>query len=1245
MKKINYIILLCLAIISYKVKAQSNENYIYKKVYQEEVSSSTGTFVNETKSIQEVTYFDGLGRPMQKVGIDQSPSRYDIITHMEYDDFGRVEKEYLPYDYAWGAIGSYRTNAKTYTSTYYNKSKYDYTTNPYSEKDFDDSPLNRVEKQAAPGTSWKMGSGHEIEMDYQTNTNADNVKEYGVSLSYANNTYTPLLIRRASNSGRYTAGELIKKVTKNENHTSTTKLNTIEEYTDKLGNVILKRTYNDQSASGGSAQEPHDTYYVYDDFGNLSFVLSPEMNAGSNSLSVVRANINALGYKYVYDNRKRLVEKQIPGKAVEYIIYNKLDQEIMIQDGNQRASNKWLFTKYDAFGRVAYTGIATDSRNRYQIQTVVNSLTGNLWVVRNANAVTIGGASVHYNNGGYPTSTITEVYAIDYYDDYDFNLAGSDANVTAYGVSNSSNVEGLSTGNKVKVLDTNNPNKWITTVMYYDEKGREIYTYIDNDYLETTDIVEMNLDFVGKPNNTSSKHIKNGNTLTVLDNFTYDHAGRPISHTQCISNDELCYECYNPDGSNGGTTTESPPVDIIHQSPMVVPGGTYEADRMIQSNITFTNSSTVNYKAGKCIQLQPGFLSPYGKTFSGTINASSGSNNGDNPTYGGEELIALNTYDQLGQLISKKVGGSVSSTITNSPGLQTVNFDYNVRGWLKGINDVDNLGPDLFGFQLHYDNPTHNTAEALFNGNISQANWATKSENSSKFWYIYHYDALNRINSAQFAGGGFWDRYSLHDVAYDKNGNITDLRRNGSQNTGSYTNMDNLTYTYSGNKLTSLADAGNDNYGFINRTRANQSDEYTYDANGNMKTDYNKGITNVDYNYMDLPTKVNVNNGTNNGNIKFIYDAIGMKQRKIVSTGATTDYAGNYIYENDDLKFFSQPEGYIEPVGSGYHYVYQYKDHLGNIRLSYADRDNNGSISANTEIIEEHNYYPFGLKHKGYNDVASGPTYPYGYNGKEENDELGLQWLDFTARNYNPEIGRWMNIDPLADEFNEWSPYNYTLNNPVMYVDPDGKSATLIGGVVGGIFGAAKAAFNNENILAGATEGAIAGAVTGLAIDAAAATVATGGVAGVVIVAVAGAAGAVVGDVAGQIVTQATETGQVTNISTENFAQKAITGAAGGAVGGTVTGVVTKAAAPIQSVMSKNITQASDELTTIGNATKGNLSPSANQAVINQNVTTAQNKITQGMSEVAKNAGEQGTKIAITTKTSIEAIKSFDEQD
>ena len=79
------------------------------------------------------------------------------------------------------------------------------------------------------------------------------------------------------------------------------------------------------------------------------------------------------------------------------------------------------------------------------------------------------------------------------------------------------------------------------------------------------------------------------------------------------------------------------------------------------------------------------------------------------------------------------------------------------------------------------------------------------------------------------------------------------------------------------------------------------------------------------------------------------------------------------------------------------------------------------------------------MRHRGYNSVVTGTHYPYGFNGKEDNEELGLQWLDFGARNYDATLGRWMNIDPLADKYRDFSPYNYTANNPILYVDPDGE--------------------------------------------------------------------------------------------------------------------------------------------------------------------------------------------------------------
>jgi RHS repeat-associated protein len=134
------------------------------------------------------------------------------------------------------------------------------------------------------------------------------------------------------------------------------------------------------------------------------------------------------------------------------------------------------------------------------------------------------------------------------------------------------------------------------------------------------------------------------------------------------------------------------------------------------------------------------------------------------------------------------------------------------------------------------------------------------------------------------------------------------------------------------------------------------------------------------------------------------------------------------------LEFFPTAEGYVKNTAGSLSYVYQYKDHLGNVRLSYAKNTQNA-----LEIIDETHYYPFGLKHQGYVTIQESDN-KYKYNGKELQDELGLGMYDMEARNYMPDIGRWGNLDALAESFFKYSPYNFSNNNPTFFADPSGLS-------------------------------------------------------------------------------------------------------------------------------------------------------------------------------------------------------------
>ncbi|MGY0426964.1 MAG: DUF6443 domain-containing protein, partial [Polaribacter sp.] len=190
MKKLVYIILFLPLLL---IGQTTSGNFVKKTTYKVETKTGIVSIDNKTESI---TYFDGLGRAKQHIEIKAGGQKQDIITHIVYDELGRQKKEYLPLA-ATSNGGLYRTgDIATATNEFYiTKYRGDFTgvalpnVNAYSEKEFDNSPLNRVLKQAAPGHDWRLGGGHEIQFEYETNT-ASEVKQYSVSTTFANNTYS-----------------------------------------------------------------------------------------------------------------------------------------------------------------------------------------------------------------------------------------------------------------------------------------------------------------------------------------------------------------------------------------------------------------------------------------------------------------------------------------------------------------------------------------------------------------------------------------------------------------------------------------------------------------------------------------------------------------------------------------------------------------------------------------------------------------------------------------------------------------------------------------------------------------------------------------------------------------------------------------------------------------------------------------------------------------------------------------------
>ena len=1018
----------------------------------------------------------------------------DIVTHVEYDGYGRQLKEFLPYASGF-SDGRINTHAGSETLSYYENNYGDDFTgmttndiNAFSDKILEESPLGRVFEQAAPGKDWKIGGstvtqksysdGHTIRFEYLSNT-LNEVRYYEVTTSFASNTYTPTLVA----NGFYTAGELTKTVTKDENWTSSDGTNhTTEEFKNQKGQVVLKRTYADISGTSTA----HDTYYVYDNFGNLTYVIPPKVVTSD---GVSTTELSELCYQYKYDQRNRLVEKKIPGKGWEYIVYDKLDRPVLTQDANQRnkSPKEWLFTKYDALGRVTYTGIHKNNNSRTSIQATLDGQT-TLHETR-VNGYSLGGVWTYYSNNSFPTS-VDELLTIQYYDDYLVNREGAGLTETSYGVTSEANVKGLPTVSKTKVLGTTSTVS--TNIIYYDHKGRAIYNFHKNPYLGVADLTESKLDFTGKVLESKTTHQKTGHAdIVTIDYFEYDHQDRLISQSQKI-NDQLPERMVRNNFDELGQLTSK-----------LTGNGTQKGYNNVSSNITInddvvskTSGSGWNaglttlggFQADGYVEFSFPTLSGYRMAGLSTENTDtnytsikyaiytratndiriyeSGINRGSQTTY---EVGDIFRVERIGNKVYYKKNGEtfyISEVISsgrlvgdltiqsvpapiknfhivdNSKGLQNVDYDYNVRGWLTKINDDTQNDSDLFNFSIAYNNPTSGTP--LYNGNIAQTSWNSLSPNPSGGivldQYTYSYDALNRIKGAY---GSNTTNYNLISVNYDKNGNILNLQRNGHTNESatSFGAMDILSYTYdSGNKLTKVADYGNAT-GFKNG--ANSGDDYTYDANGNMKTDQNKGVYSIGYNHLNLPTSVNISSSSS-GIVQYVYDAAGTKLKKIANvyypySYITTEYSGNYVYENNVLQFFNHPEGYVKYDNGDFEYVYQYKDHLGNVRLTYADTDNNGTINASTEIIEESNYYPFGLKHKGYNNVISSNgnanAQNFKYNGKELDEDLGLNLYHYGFRLYDAAIARFPSIDPASDQFPHVSTYNYAENEPVGSID------------------------------------------------------------------------------------------------------------------------------------------------------------------------------------------------------------------
>ena len=410
-----------------------------------------------------------------------------------------------------------------------------------------------------------------------------------------------------------------------------------------------------------------------------------------------------------------------------------------------------------------------------------------------------------------------------------------------------------------------------------------------------------------------------------------------------------------------------------------------------------------------------------------------------------KRLITLE-YNELSQLKAKYFNGTATAY------LQRQLYHYNARGWLTSINNPYECPNDVFAMKLYYDNvPTYasSLATGCYNGNIAMIEWFTQIQNTYVNGYGFKYDGLNRLKAGRFfsrfdasavvepmptyyADGIVSGIGSEKEITYDKNGNILTLNRYGHHSGGTVL-FDQLSYQYNGNRLMRVIDANPNSFlsgEFCNTAAPNLQN--SYDANGNLTFDVDRNML-LFYNDDNLPTNISFSNwAMTNG-----YRADGVKMSKSMynAEGRTVlqeEYFGNLVLNFGKPVRILHADGVIELNASLQPTFYYYlKDHLGNIRAVVSPTATNS-----VHIDQTSEYYPFGMNIS--KNFTSTSINKYKYNGKEEQEMPG-HWLDYGARFYDPQMGRFTTPDPMAEKYYSISPYAYCGDNPVIRIDPDGR--------------------------------------------------------------------------------------------------------------------------------------------------------------------------------------------------------------
>jgi RHS repeat-associated protein len=821
-----------------------------------------------------------------------------------------------------------------------------------------------------------------------------------------------------------------------------------EAYTSKCLNAINLESFTVTD----SVSEYHYTLYYYDQAGNLIKTVPPEGVhpdwdiAWLSSVEAAKASgtivvpAHTLATVYRYNSLNQVVSQNTPDAGISSFWYDKLGRLAISQNAKQHPLNNYSYTLYDYIGRIREVG------QKLQPTAMTNTIS------RDTSALA---AWLNFNNSTFDYNAVQVTSTV-------YDVVSGVTQLTAPVV----------TANPVTF--TQQPytlRNRVSYTQYYDVLqnnapggGVSTYTPIYGNY--TT--------------GTYYAYDIHGNVDTLLQDY---RLGTMASHGYNRFK-EIAYNYDLISGKVNEVDYQPGAIDQFYHR------YEYDAENRITDVYTSDNKA---YVGNKSLEEHEAFYQYY--KHGPLARAVIGQQQVQGPDYAytlegwlkGVNSTSLQPANDIG---NDGLAGSANQNVARDA------YGFNLN-YFTGEYSAINSG--VLPFPGHTGYMSSTDYKPLYNGNISSMA-VNIGKLNQPLLYNYQYDQLNRIvsmdafNGLNQTGNDWTGLTKINDyqerISYDANGNIQTYLRNGTTTGGTPLAMDNLTYNYNldanghlqNNKLTSVNDAvAASNY--PNDIDDQSANNYSYDAIGNLVQDNAGGINTITWTVYGKISSIAKADGST---IAYTYDAAGNRISKTVTpasgpaiiTWYVRDASGNvmalytatgsdslhqseqHLYGSSRLGIYNRninadaalPTGTSASLIGSYftsnftrgNKVFELSNHLGNVLETVSDKkighnSGSGTIDYYTpDVVTANDYYPFGSLMPGRTYSVANTNYRYGFNGKENDNDIETGMQDYGMRIYDTRLGRFLSVDLYSNKFPWYSPYQFSGNTPMQAIDLDG---------------------------------------------------------------------------------------------------------------------------------------------------------------------------------------------------------------